>query len=209
MIQLRCVFLVLLAFTLTAAAGEHDLKPLFNGSDFSGWVEPENNIWWTIENGVLVGKNDPELKGSTLWTSKEYKDFVLQLDFRFGSGLVDSGVFLRKVEEQIQIGISGSLKRDMTCSPYVAGKGYPVEGVGVVALLNQENWNTMRIQAVGNVYTVTLNGKQVLEYPSLTSAEKGPLGLQVHPNRDMQIEFKNILIAEVNPNANITLPSAF
>lgn len=194
----RFVAFFMLAFAFAAAAGQPELKPLFNGHDFSGWLEPENNIWWTIEDEILVGKNDPELKGSTLWTSGEYKDFILQLDFRMASGLVDSGVFLRKVEEQIQIGISGSLKRDMTCSPYVAGKGYPVEGVGVFALLNQDDWNTMRIRAVGNVYTVTLNGQQVLEYPSLTAAERGPLGLQVHPNRDMRIEFRNILIAEID-----------
>ena len=67
----------------------------------------------------------------------------------------------------------------------------------MAALLKQDDWNTVRIQAAGNVYTVTLNGKQVLEYPSLTAAEKGPLGLQIHPNRDMQIYFKNILIAEI------------
>jgi hypothetical protein len=197
MIKLKCVFFAMLAFLMTARAGEQELKPLFNGSDFSGWQEPENNIWWIIEDGVLIGKNDPELKGSILWTSKEYKDFILQLDFRFGPGSVDSGVFIRKVSEQIQIGISGSLKRDMTCSPYVAGKGYPVEGVGVATLLKQDDWNTVRIQAVGNIYTVTLNGKQVLEYPSLTAAEKGQLGLQIHPDRDMQIYFKNILIAKI------------
>ena len=199
MTKRTCVFLAMLAFLITANAGELEFKPLFNGTNFNGWQEPENNIWWTIENGVLVAKSDPEEKGSTLWTSKEYADFALKLEFRFGPGPVDSGVFVRKETEQIQIGISGSLRRDMTCSPYVAGKGYPVEGVGVAALLKQDDWNTILIQAVGNVYTVTLNGKQVLEYPSLTAAEKGPLGLQLHPNRDMQIEFKNILIAEISP----------
>lgn len=198
MIKRICIFLAMFVFLITVNAGELEFKPLFNGIDFSNWQEPENNIWWTIENGILVAKSDPEQKGSTLWTSKEYTDFALQLDFRFGPGTVDSGVFIRKETEQIQIGISGSLKRDMTCSPYVAGKGYPVEGVGVAMLLKQDDWNTILIQAVGNVYTVTLNGKQVLEYPSLTAAEKGPLGLQLHPNRDMQIEFKNILIAEIS-----------
>jgi hypothetical protein len=120
-----------LVFLMTIRADERELEPLFNGSDFSGWQEPENNIWWNIEDGVLIGKNDPELTGSTLWTSEEYTDFILQLDFRFGPGSVDSGVFIHKESEQIQIGISSSLKRDMTCSPYVAGKGYPDDFVGV------------------------------------------------------------------------------
>ena len=193
-----CVILAMLAFLISVNADEPELEPLFNGTNFSGWQEPENNIWWTIENGVLIGKSDPEQKGSTLWTSKEYTDFILQLDFRFGSGDVDSGVFIRKEAEQIQIGISRSLKRDMTCAPYISGKGYPVEGVGVGAVLKQDDWNTMVIRAVGNIYTVTLNGQQVLEYPSLTATDKGPLGLQIHPNLDMQIAFRNILIAELS-----------
>jgi hypothetical protein len=54
------------------------------------------------------------------------------------------------------------------------------------------------LRLIGNVYTVTLNGEQVLEYPSLTAAEKGPLGLQIHPDRDMQIYIRNILIAEID-----------
>jgi hypothetical protein len=198
MVKRFCVFFAMLTSLSAVNAGEPELEPLFNGSNLSGWQEPANNIWWIIENGVLIGKSDPEQKGSILWTAREFTDFVLQLDFRFGPGTVDSGVFVREESEQIQIGISGSLKRDMTGAPYISGKGYPVEGVGVAALLKLDDWNTMRIQAVGNVYTVTLNGKQILEYPSLTAAEKGPLGLQVHPNRDMKIEFRNILIADIN-----------
>jgi hypothetical protein len=198
MVKRFCVFFAMLTSLSVVNAGEPELEPLFNGSNLSGWQEPANNIWWIIENGVLIGKSDPEQKGSILWTAREFTDFVLQLDFRFGPGTVDSGVFVREESEQIQIGISGSLKRDMTGAPYISGKGYPVEGVGVAALLKPDDWNTMRIQAVGNVYTVTLNGKQILEYPSLTAAEKGPLGLQVHPNRDMKIEFRNILIADIN-----------
>jgi hypothetical protein len=196
MIKNMCLVLAIV-FVMPAFAEEPELKPLFNGSDFNGWQEPDNNIWWHIDDGILLAKSDPGQKGSILWTSKEYTDFILQLDFRFGPGTIDSGVFIRKEQEQIQIGESGSLKRDMTCSPYIAGKGYPVEGVGVAALLKEDGWNTLKIKAVGNVYTLTLNNKQVLEYPSLTAIEKGPLGLQLHPGRDMQIEFKNILIAEL------------
>lgn len=192
------IFIAVLIFCMSTMAAEPDLKPLFDGKSFDGWQEPDNNIWWKINNGVLAAKSDPEQKGSVLWTSNEYTDFLLQLDFRFGPGTIDSGVFVRVESEQIQIGESGSLKRDLTCAPYISGKGYPVEGVGVAALLKTKDWNTMSVKAVGNVYTITLNGKQVLEYPSLTAVEKGPLGLQLHANRDMQIEFRNIKIAELN-----------
>ena len=45
---------------------------------------------------------------------------------------VDSGIFIRgenPQNPQIQIGISGSLNRDMTASPYVPKQGYPIEAL--------------------------------------------------------------------------------
>lgn len=189
--------LLLTSSISTAQASEPKTQKLFNGKDFAGWKEPKTNIWWTIQDEVLSVKSDPKKQGSTLWTKKEYRDFDLSLDFRFGEGTVDSGVFVRNDKEQIQIGISGSLKRDMTGSPYIVGKGYPVEAEGIKKLLKMRDWNTLRIQAVGKVYTIWLNGKQVLEYNSDTAIEQGPLGLQLHAGKKMQIDFRNITLAEL------------
>lgn len=182
---------------LFTAAQEPKLKKAFNGKNFKGWVEPENNIWWTINDGVLVTKSDAEQKGSILWTQKNYNDFIIETDFLYGEGTVDTGIFLRTEDQQIQMGISGSLKRDMTASPYIPGKGYPVEAEGVAELLKPKDWNTLKIKAVDNVYTVWLNGTQVLEYASSDVPEKGPIGLQLHPGRDMVASFRNIRIAEL------------
>ena len=68
--------------------------------------------------------------GIDQWTEKEYKNFEMELGFRFIDGTIDSCIHLRN-SDQIQIGISGSLKRDMTCSPYIPGKGYPVEAKNI------------------------------------------------------------------------------
>jgi len=195
----RTVASLLFVFCVASlvCAGDPELKSAFNGKDLAGWQEPANNIWWTVSDGVLHVKSDPKKKGSTLWTKKEFTDFVVELDFRFGPGTVDSGVFIREGREQIQIGISGSLKRDMTCSPYISGKGYPVEAEGVTDLLKLDDWNTIRIKAVGKEYTAWLNGKQVMTYESNSAAEKGRIGLQLHGNRDMQIDFRNINIGGV------------
>ncbi|KAA3660914.1 MAG: DUF1080 domain-containing protein [Calditrichaeota bacterium] len=176
---------------------EPQLQPLFNGTDYTNWAEPENNVWWTISDGILAAKNDPEKQGSILWTEKNYRDFTIELDFKFGDGTVDSGVFLRTEHEQIQLGISGSLKRDMTCSPYISGKGYPVEAEGIKELLRLDDWNTVRIKAVGNQYTSWLNGKQVMQYTSETAVDEGPIGLQLHANREMSIAFRNIQFTEL------------
>lgn len=196
-ILILAVIGMLLVSGFTQKQKEPKLKKIFNGKNLDGWKAPEGNIWWKAKNGILYAKSDPSKKGSILWTNGEYENFILQVDFKMGEGTVDSGIFIRSENEQIQIGESGSLKRDMTGSPYIPGKGYPVEASNVKELLKLKDWNTMKVKAVGSVYTVWLNGAEVLNFDSDTAVEKGAVGLQLHPDRDMDIEFRNILFAEI------------
>lgn len=189
----------LLALVVTAAplaAGE-SFAPLLNGRDLDGWKVPENNRWWLVEDGVLQVRSGPDQKGSVLWTEEDYENFVLELDFRLVSGTIDSGVHLR-CQDQIQIGISGSLQRDMTASPYIPGKGYPVEAEGVAELLKKDGWNRLRIEVEGMDYTCHLNGEKVMTYTTDTGEPSGPIGLQLHGNRDMAIDFRRIRLAELD-----------
>ena len=191
-------FVVLLGSAAVLAA-ESKLKPIFNGKDLSGWEVPAGNDaagWYKAVDGVLKIQNGPNKKGSILWTKKKYRNFMMEFDFRFGKGIVDSGVHVRN-KDQIQIGISGSLKRDMTCSPYIPGKGYPVEAKNIKKLLKTEDWNTMRIQAVGKEYTVWLLGEKVMTYKSDSAIEEGPVGIQLHGNRIMAIDYRNLKLAEL------------
>ena len=191
-------FVVLLGSAAVLAA-ESKLRPIFNGKDLSGWEVPAGNDaagWYKAVDGVLKIQNGPNKKGSILWTKKKYRNFMMEFDFRFGKGIVDSGVHVRN-KDQIQIGISGSLKRDMTCSPYIPGKGYPVEAKNIKKLLKTEDWNTMRIQAVGKEYTVWLLGEKVMTYKSDSAIEEGPVGIQLHGNRIMAIDYRKIKLAEL------------
>ncbi|MEQ6121231.1 DUF1080 domain-containing protein [Reichenbachiella sp. MALMAid0571] len=195
--RLIVMTLILIGCGFFSSAQTTKLKKAFNGKNLKGWVEPENNIWWKVNDGILSVQSDPDKTGSILWTEKKFEDFVIETDFKFGEGTVDSGIFLRTEKQQIQIGISGSLKRDMTGSPYIPGKGYPVEAENIPRLLKMKGWNTMKVQAVKKVYTVWLNGEQVLQYESENAIDKGPIGLQLHPGKDMAIDFRNIMIGEI------------
>ena len=170
--------------------GKHGLK---------GWKVPKGNEaskWYQVTNDILEVRSGSKKKGSVLWTKKEYQDFEVSLGFRFIEGTIDSGIHLRN-SDQIQIGISGSLKRDMTCSPYIPGKGYPVEAKNIKKLLKPKDWNQMRIRAVGQNYTVWLQGEEVMKYKSSSAKEKGPIGIQLHGSRNMKIDFKDILVKEL------------
>jgi hypothetical protein len=192
--QLSLIILVLTLSFSSLLAQKGNMKSIFNGNNLEGWVIPENNIWWSAEDGILSVKSGPEKLGSILWTEKDYTDFIVQTEFKFGSGIIDSGIFLRAANTQIQIGISGSLKRDMTCSPYIPGKAYPVEAKGIPDLLKMDEWNTIKVKLVGNDITAWLNGKKVMKYTAESMAEKGPIGLQLHPKNEMAIDFRNIQV---------------
>ncbi len=194
------IFLVVFVSNSCGQSNEVQLETLFDGDDLEHWQIPESNVWWSMDDGTLWAKSDPDKKGSILWTKKKYKDFVVQMDFKFGEGTVDSGIFMRGDDAknaQIQIGESGSLKRDMTASPYVPKQGYPVEAEGINELLKMNDWNTIKAMAIGNTYKVWLNGTEVMNYTLEDANLEGPIGIQLHPSRDMSIQFKNISAAEL------------
>lgn len=192
------IFSLLLVVTSFGQETDEKMETIFDGTNLDHWQVPDENVYWIIEDDVLWAKSDADQKGSILWTKVAYNDFVVQLDFKFGEGTIDSGIFMRGEDEknpQIQIGESGSLKRDMTASPYVPKSGYPVEAEGIKALLKMDDWNTLKARAVGNTYTAWLNGKEVMNYTLENANLKGPIGIQLHPGRDMTIQFKNIFAA--------------
>ena len=174
------------------------LTQVFDGKDLAHWrVPPLDAESWVVDEGILKVKSGPEQRASTLWTKRDYTGFVMTFDFRFGEGSVDSGIFIRGTD-QIQIGISRSLQWDMTASPYIPGTGYPVEAEGVQTLLKLDDWNSMRIEALGPTYVTWLNDRKVATYTSKTSVEKGPIGIQLHGNLDMAIDYRRIQIASLD-----------
>ena len=208
-----------------AADAKDDLQPIFNGKDLTGWKVPADNKWWKVVDGVLVGENDEAKKGSMLYSEKSYGDVVVEAPGEgtdligssvtytlpanvenltiggFGDGTgneLDNVIMLRKPEIQCQIGISRSLKKDMTCSLY-AHRGYPeaAQAKGVEKLLKEGDWNKIRFQAVGSKFTAWLNGEKVVEYEDPAFPNPAPIGLQIHPGLKMKVEFRNIKAKEL------------
>jgi hypothetical protein len=187
--------LCLTLLTTTAAAVAEvpptaDLPAIFNGTDLAGW-KVVGEPYWKVVDGAIVGQNDAEKKGSMLYTDKPYGDVLVEGEVRF-TGEIDSGIMVRKPELQVQIGVSRSLKKDMTCSFYT-GK-YPEEARAPKAadLLKTGEWNRIRVEAKGDTFTVWLNGQQVSQYTSEKYREPAPIGLQIHPGLVMKVEFRDL-----------------
>ena len=102
-----------------------DFVSIFDGKSLDGWgtKKASRKDDWSVEGGLLVGEN-PSKKGSNLWTEKKYVDFDLVLKYKSATSPYDSGVWLRGSSHQVQIGISGSFKIDLTGCIYPDGEPF-------------------------------------------------------------------------------------
>jgi hypothetical protein len=89
--------------TILAAAQSN---VLFDGQSLKGWHKPPKRIshgtggQWDVENGVLVGQQDPPGSGNggMLLSDEKFSDFELELEMNPDWG-PDTGVFFRCTEE--------------------------------------------------------------------------------------------------------------
>lgn len=193
-----------IASAVNCTAEEPKLVPLFNGKDLTNFKTEGASEFWRVEKEVLIGENNAAKTGHYLWTEKSYKDFVLEFDVRWKATTdrgVDTGIEMRQPKLQLQLGISGSLRVDMSGSFYTGGKpAYPESGQAKEAknLMRPEGeWNTFRIQAKGDTFTCLINGKKASEYTDPKFSGTAPLGLQIHGGAEMKCEYRNIKIAEL------------
>tara|TARA_B100000579_G_scaffold433854_1_gene453455 strand:+ start:929 stop:1654 length:726 start_codon:yes stop_codon:yes gene_type:complete len=208
---------------------------LFNGKDLDGWwglktedpakwmalsseqlaAKKKSSIedihkHWTVEDGVLV--NDG--KGLYLSTEKNYGDFELLVDYKTVAK-ADSGIYLRGVP-QVQIwdttkeGGKWNLGADKGSGGlWNNPKGGAGKDPKVLADKPLGQWNSFRIIMLGDLVTITLNDKLVVDKAPLnnfwdrkTPIEKrkplikeGPIQLQTHGG---EIRWRNIYLKELS-----------
>lgn len=173
------------------------------GETIEGWAIDKQNLadQWKLEEGVIVGEN-PNKRGSVLWTTEQFGDYELIVEYRTPSEDYDSGVYLRGSTHQVQIGISRSLKKDLTACLYCPKDGngsYPIQEDEKVKDNHQlGDWNTLRIIATGKRIQTFLNGVLINDYEGKTFPEQGKVGLQLHGGVHMKMEFRVVKIKSLD-----------
>ncbi len=161
---------------------EGDFVPLFNGRDLSGWKglvgnpisrAKMDNITlareqdkanakmlqgWSVKDGLLVFNG----QGDNLCTEKKYRDFELYVDWKITKD-GDAGIYLRGTP-QVQI---WDTSRHDVGAQVGSGGLYNNEKNPKNPLVVADNaigeWNQFRILMEGDMVTVYLNGKLVVD----------------------------------------------
>lgn len=207
------VLLLSLGLVLTACQQKDDFVPLFNGKDLTGWEVLNGQAPYTVEDGVIVGTCVTGTPNSFLCTEQTFSDFILTFEAKFEEG--NSGVMFRAQSSPeyrdgrvhgYQMELDPS-KRAWTGGIYdEARRGwlYCMEyNPSAKSAFNHEDWNSYRIEAIGNNLRTFVNGVEFANLIDDMDAE-GFIGLQVHSignNEDLVGQknmFRNIKICTTN-----------
>jgi hypothetical protein len=67
---------------------------IFNGKDFTGWIQRGGKATYAVEGGEIVGTSVTNTPNTFLCTAKNYGDFILEYEFKVDERL-NSGVQIR------------------------------------------------------------------------------------------------------------------
>lgn len=197
-----------LSFSLQAG----EWVSLFDGKTLDGFTQRGGVAKYTVEDGAIVGTTAPNTPNTFLCTNKDYADFILELEFNVDSRM-NSGIQFRSeskpdykngVVHGYQSEIDPS-KRAWTAGIYEESRrGWLAnleKNAAARAAFKQNEWNKVRIEAVGNHIRTFLNEVPAADLiDDMTS--KGFIALQVHgigkKDEQMQVRWRNIRIME-NP----------
>ncbi|GGD78522.1 glycosyl hydrolase [Maribacter cobaltidurans] len=175
---------------------------LFNGENLDGW-EVFGTEKWYVEDGLLICESGPDAGYGYLGTEKEYKNFILDLDFKQEAD-GNSGVFIRSSVDgtkvsgwQVEVappgkftgGVYESYGRQWLKKPKEEKDG----------ALKFGDWNHMTIKVDGKQITSWLNGTEMVSFKDrIIGKGEGSILLQIHDGGGIKVKWKNIQLTPLD-----------
>lgn len=173
-------------------------KSLFNGENLQGWTIYGTEKWY-VEDGLLVCESGPDKGYGYLGTNEQYKNFVLELEFKQEAD-GNSGVFIRSTVDgttvsgwQVEIAPPGK----HTGGVYESyGRNWLIQpDPKKDKALKMGEWNTMKIKVDGDRLTSWLNGTKMVSLDDeIIGAGEGAVLLQIHDGGGIKVKWRNINI---------------
>ena len=201
--------LITVIVLLTSCSQGPKWQDLFNGEDLQGWEKLNGTAEYKVEDNAIIGVSQMNTPNTFLATTEMYDDFILEFEFKVDDGL-NSGVQFRSnsLPEYNEGRVHGyqfeidPAERAWTGGIYdEARRGwlYPLNynPDGQKAFKNEE-WNSARIEAIGNSIRTWVNGVPCADLLDNTTSS-GFIALQVHSigNTDQEgktVAWRNIRI---------------
>ena len=207
-------FLILLFLFINSLSISQENWTYLIGDDLSNWEIKQGQADFKIVEGTIVGTSQLKSASTYLGTKKFYKDFILEFEVNVSSGL-NSGVQFRSLQSsdsrkfvygyQLELEANNPERnRFWTGGIYDQSRRsiflYPlsVNPIARTAFVPDE-WNFIRIEAIGNTVRTWVNGIQCSNLIDDTSTD-GFIALQVHSINEKglegkQVKWKNIRVA--------------
>lgn len=226
---LLCVAMLLPSMTWAEGIELPQFRPLFNGTDLTGWVNvntaPDT---WSVRDGMIVCSGHPI---GVMRSDRQYENFLLHIEWRHMEAGGNSGVFVWSEGtvpegQQLPKGMEVQMLeldwvnqhklKDGSLPPiaYVHGELFGAGGLEATpdnprgnrskSLENRckgrGEWNVYDIVCVDGTVKLAVNGKFVNSIRN-SSVRKGYLCLE---SEGAEIHFRNIWILELPPGITTT-----
>jgi len=199
-------------------------EPIFFGNLTNWDGDPR---YWRAENNILIGQSDVPITENSfiIWRGGTPKNFELKLDFLIWSG--NSGIQYRSEDlgNHVMKGYQADIDYDMVYTGQIyeeLGRGYCAnrgeissllpggtkQNIGTVGdgeelkrWIKVDDWNQYHIIARDNILIQILNGHAmalVIDDDTVNRAMEGLIGLQMHIEPSMRVEYRNIYLMNVD-----------
>ena len=193
---------------------------LFDGKSLADWQGLKDK-YWSVADGVIVGKNDSAVPASTyLFTKDSYREFRLLMEVKQTISKQHSTmhsavcVLGEIIEDKGQaFGFRGPLL--MFChdwgiwDAHRRNRIYPAKHRGTYhpGAEKKGQWNQIEVLVIGNRIRMVANGKLVIDMtdkPEMLKAS--PIGLQLHSNgRPQEFHFRGLVLSKQPSDKLLTL----
>jgi hypothetical protein len=198
------LLLALATLVTPVMAAPPEFRPLFNGTDLTGW----KGRGYIVEDGTIVSTP----KGNNLRTEETFTNFILEFEFKLQPGS-NSGLGIHYPGEgdgaftgmELQILDNTAPKYEKLRDYQYHGSLYTLQAAKREGLKPVGEWNHQRVTVNGPIVTVVLNGTEILnanldELAKAHPKHQGVLRRSGHlaflGHRSI-VAFRNIRIAEI------------